>query len=165
MQFPPDKGDPRWRVKTDRLFLGIDHTAIVVRDTETSLKFYREMLGLKVTGKSENHGIEQERLNNVFGARLRIKTLRAEHGPAIEFLEYLSPRNGRTYPADAKSNDIFHWQIRVRSSNLALVSQKLAAKNSRFVSSRVVALPDEKLGFAKGLVARDPDGHHLMFAE
>src|SRR5205823_3119437 len=26
--FPPGKGDPRWQEKTDKLFLGIDHTAI-----------------------------------------------------------------------------------------------------------------------------------------
>src|SRR5205823_2077689 len=32
IQFPAGKGDDRWQA-TDRLFLGIDHTAIVVSDT------------------------------------------------------------------------------------------------------------------------------------
>ena len=76
LHFPPDKGDPRWQTAGDRLFLGIDHTAIVVADTEASLAYYRDTLGLKVAGGSENYGIEQERLNNVFGARLRITALR-----------------------------------------------------------------------------------------
>src|SRR5262249_4938472 len=40
LQFPPDKGDPKWHTPTDRLFLGIDHTAIVVADTRASLAFY-----------------------------------------------------------------------------------------------------------------------------
>ncbi len=31
--FPPGKGDPRWQRPTTNLFLGIDHTAIVVSDT------------------------------------------------------------------------------------------------------------------------------------
>ena len=35
-----------------RLFLGIAHTAMAVRDTEASLMFYRDILGLKVLGKS-----------------------------------------------------------------------------------------------------------------
>jgi catechol 2,3-dioxygenase-like lactoylglutathione lyase family enzyme len=39
---------------TGRLFLGIDHTAIVVSDTEASLKFYRDVLGMTVAGESEN---------------------------------------------------------------------------------------------------------------
>ena len=43
------KGWPKWQAK-DRLFLGIDHTAIVVGDTEASLQFYRDTLGLKIAG-------------------------------------------------------------------------------------------------------------------
>src|SRR5215472_14657827 len=35
--FPPGKGDPRWQEKTDKLFLGIDHTAIGISDTDASL--------------------------------------------------------------------------------------------------------------------------------
>ena len=42
LQFPPDKGAARWHEPSDALFLGIDHTAIVVRDTAPSLAFYRE---------------------------------------------------------------------------------------------------------------------------
>src|SRR5574341_169508 len=62
--FPPGKGDPKWHRPSDRLFLGIDHTAIVVGDTELSLGCYRDTLGLRVAGTSENYGPEQERLNN-----------------------------------------------------------------------------------------------------
>lgn len=54
LAFPPGKGDPRWHRPTDRLFLGIDHTAIVVADTRASLAFYRDLLGLQVAGESEN---------------------------------------------------------------------------------------------------------------
>jgi catechol 2,3-dioxygenase-like lactoylglutathione lyase family enzyme len=64
-----------------KLFLGIDHTAIVVSNTENSLKFYRNLLGLRVAGQSENYGTEQEHLNNVFGARLLITGLKADKGP------------------------------------------------------------------------------------
>ena len=83
---PAGKGAARWHQKTSRLFLGIDHTAIVVGDTEASLGFYRDRLGLEVVGESENYGTEQEHLNNVFGAHLRITTLHAHSGPGIEFL-------------------------------------------------------------------------------
>src|ERR1700739_726508 len=76
LQFPPDKGAAKWHAKTDRLFLGVDHTAIVVRDTEQSLALYRDALGVRVAGESENFGTEQEHLNNVFGARLRITSSR-----------------------------------------------------------------------------------------
>jgi hypothetical protein len=86
---------PKWQAPGSRLFLGIDHSAIVVTDTDASLAYYRDTLGLKVVGGSENYGVEQERLNNVFGARLRITALRAGYGPGVELLEYLAPRTGR----------------------------------------------------------------------
>src|SRR5215472_16354055 len=91
LQFPSDKGGPKWHRPGDRLFEGIDHTAIVVGDTEASLKFYRDTLGMHIVGESENYGSEQEHLNNVFGARLRITSLRAAEGPGVELLEYLAP--------------------------------------------------------------------------
>src|SRR5205085_1572299 len=95
LAFPPDKGNPKWRQTTGKLFLGIDHTAIVISETEASVSFYRDVLGMQVVGESENYGPEQERLNNVFGVRLRITAVRADSGPGIEFLEYLTPRDGR----------------------------------------------------------------------
>ena len=60
LAFPPDKGSPRWHQPSGgALFLGIDHTAIVISSTEASTKFYRDLLGLAVAGESENHGPEQ----------------------------------------------------------------------------------------------------------
>src|SRR5712671_5993764 len=113
--FPPGKGDPKWQQASTKpesgspLFLGIDHTAIVVSDTDKSLAFYRDLLGLRVAGESENFGVEQEHLNQVFGARLRITALRAEKGPGIEFLEYITPPGGRDLPEDAQPNDLVFW--------------------------------------------------------
>src|SRR5689334_1127682 len=52
LHFLPDKGNAKWHRNTDRLFLGIDHTAIVVSDTEPTLDFYREILGMRVTGEA-----------------------------------------------------------------------------------------------------------------
>jgi hypothetical protein len=117
---------------------------------------------MKVVGESENYGIEQERLNNVFGARLRITALRAAAGPAIEFLEYLAPRDGRPYPADSKANDIWHWQIHAITDNPDDAFNILRPGKTTFISSGPVALPDSSLGFDRGLLIRDPDGHALL---
>lgn len=145
-------------VSRGRLFLGIDHTAIVVGDTEASLRFYRDVLGLRVVGESENYGTEQEHLNNVFGARLRITTLRATAGPGIELLEYLAPRDGRPTPADARANDLMHWQTQLVTGDATLATQHLRGGRAGFVSPGLVALPDSSLGFRKGFLVRDPDG-------
>ena len=164
LQFPEDKGDAKWHRPSDKLFLGIDHTAIVVSDTEASLSFYRNTLGMRIAGESENYGTEQEHLNNVFGARLRITSLRAMGGgPGIEFLEYLAPRDGRAIPKDERANDLTHWQTRLIVRSTESAEQFLLNQKSVFVSTGVVTA--KNLGFNKSLLVRDPDGHVMQLIE
>ena len=161
LEFPRDKGEARWHRPSDRIFLGIDHTAIVVADTRASLRFYRDILGLRIAGESENWGPEQERLNDVVGVRLRITTLRAASGPGVELLEYLTPRTGRPAPADSAVNDLVHWHTTVVPGDPAATASRLRVARASFVSPGVVVLPDRNLGFGEGFLARDPDGHAL----
>jgi catechol 2,3-dioxygenase-like lactoylglutathione lyase family enzyme len=163
--FPPDKGDPRWQQKTDKLFLGIDHTAIGISNTDASLRFYRDLLRLRKAGESENFGTEQEHLNQVFGAHLRITGMRAGSGPGIEFLEYLTPRDGRVRPADIHANDIIHWQTMILTNDLDLLAQKLRDAQVRFISPGVVATPKDQAGFSKGALVSDPDGHCVLLIQ
>ena len=160
LQFPAGKGLAKWHQSGDRLFLGIDHTAIVVRDTDRSLAFYRDALGLAVAGRSENYGPEQERLNAVPGARLRITTLRGSEGPGIEFLEYLSPQDGRPYPKNERASDLVHWQTRVLVPDAAAALSRLEVEGAPFVSPGAVTLPPGLVAEGNtGLQVRDPDGH------
>jgi len=172
LQFPDGKGDEKWhrlaRQDAGTLFLGIDHTAIVVGDTALSLKFYRDTLGMRVAGESENYGIEQERLNNVFGARLRITALRTASpngGPGIEFLEYLAPRDGRATPDDKKSNDLTHWQTKLVTTDIEASASKLHEGGFGLISSGVVQLANSPLGFRKSFLVRDPDAHAVQLVE
>jgi catechol 2,3-dioxygenase-like lactoylglutathione lyase family enzyme len=162
LQFPPGKGDPRWQA-AGRLFLGIDHTAIVVGDTAASLRFYRDTLGLRVAGESTNYGPEQERLNNVFGARLHITALRAAAGPGIEFLEYLSPRNGRP-AAGIQPNDLAHWETTVTTAHADMALEQFVTQRVLLVSPSVAILGPPS-GFAKGLLVQDPDGHAVKVVQ
>jgi catechol 2,3-dioxygenase-like lactoylglutathione lyase family enzyme len=166
LAFPAGKGLPKWhRRASNALFLGIDHTAIVSRDTQASLVFYRDLLGLSIAGESENYGTEQEHLNNVFGARLRITALRAAAGPGIELLEYLAPRDGRPYPPDARANDLLHWQTTLVVANADAIASAVRRAKARFVSPGVTSLANTPLAFLRGLQVRDPDGHVMQLIE
>lgn len=163
IQFPPDKGDPKWKTAKGELFLGIDHTAIVVNDSAASVRFYCGALGLRKAGESENYGTEQEHLNNVFGAHLAITTLRpaAGPGPGIELLEYLAPRDGRAMPSDKHSNDLIHWQTKLVVADVEAAAGELRREDKELKFSGVVPLPDDSLGFRKALMVADPDGHSM----
>jgi len=161
LRFPDGKGQEKWHVPGEALFLGIDHTAIVVSDTEASLAFYRGALGFSVAGESENYDVEQEHLNNVFGARLRITALRAAAGPGIELLEYLAPRDGRAAPDDLRANDVAHWQTTLVTDSLEGLLPLARSHRIALVSPGPVDAEAPSLGFRSGALTRDPDGHGM----
>ena len=101
-------------------------------DTEKSLKLYRDTLGLRIAGGSESSGPEQERLSSVPGARLRITTLRAAEGPALELLEYLAPRDGRPYPRDTMGEDLVRWHTLLVITDADAAAIKLAAASEMY---------------------------------
>ena len=157
LSFPEGKGLAKWHRPGNDLFLGIDHTAIVVNDTDASLRFYRDQLGMRIAGESENYGTEQEHLNNVFGAHLRITALRAASGPGIELLDYLAPRDGRPIPADLHANDLAHWETEL----IAAGSQEdrasvLASESPISASGQNVIRNKVKV---HEFIFKDPDGH------
>jgi len=164
IHFPKGKGDQRWQnsppcTRTPRelcIFLGIDHTAVTVEDTEQSLLYYRDRLGFRVAGSSENYGPEQEHLNGVFGAHLRITALRAAAGPGIELLEYLAPRGGRPAPSDTRANDIAHFQVVARVNSTSAVRRATVEAGGRDVSGD---------GATHEALVRDRDGHALWVHE
>ena len=85
-----------------------------------------------------------------------------ECGSAIEPLEHLSPRDGRPYLADLRANDLTHWQTRLLSPSVDDVTGELRSTGVPFVSPGVVAVPGDALGFSRGGLARDPDGHAMQ---
>ena len=117
-----------------------------------------------MAGESENYGTEQEHLNNVFGARLRITALRGATGPGIELLEYLTPRDGRPFPADEHANDIVHREtiLLTRDADAAAHNCNRAAR-TLYLLAWLRIQPDSR--DRKALLVRDPDGHAIEIEE
>jgi catechol 2,3-dioxygenase-like lactoylglutathione lyase family enzyme len=165
LQFPSGKGAEKWHHPGDSLFMGIDHTAIAVADTDASLLFYRDTLGMKVVGTSDNYGTEQEHLNNVYGAHLRITALRSSAGPGVELLEYLTPRTGRPIPIDSTPVDRWYWQINMTSPSVTALARAAATDRYQNVSTQVTAFEPSLFGESTGFIVRDPDGHAVQFID
>jgi catechol 2,3-dioxygenase-like lactoylglutathione lyase family enzyme len=165
LDFPPGKGKPRWQ-STESLFLGIDHTAMVVGDTEASLRLWRDALGFEVVGESENYGPEQEHLNNVFGARLRITALKApDGGIGVEFLEYLAPSTGRPTPVDTQANDLWHWHVNVATGDAEEAAAAARQGGAHWTSPGTIGGLDASLGYEAAALVRDPDGHGIILGQ
>ena len=61
IHFPPDKGQSKWHAPANKLFLGIDHSAIAIADTNTSLRFTATCsdfpLSAEVTTRGSNRNV------------------------------------------------------------------------------------------------------------
>ncbi len=160
--FPPDKGAAKWHQNPDRLFLGIDHSAIAIADTEQSLRFYRDLLGLSIEGGSLNQGETQADLDGLPAAKVRITALRpAQGGSGIELLDYLIPEAARPMPNTWKSCDIAHLQIELVVNDIEQAVHQLRQHNVQFVSSQLVQLPSSA-PYGQGCLIKDPNGHALL---
>ncbi|MEH2172231.1 VOC family protein [Nostoc sp.] len=161
--FPPDKGQDKWHQNSHSLFLGIDHSAIAISNTEQSLHFYRYLLGMQIDSRSLNWRATQSRLDNLPGAEVKITALRpVQDGVGIELLDYIVPGKGRPMPSDWKSCDIAHIQIELVVNNLEQLADKLRRKGVQFVSLRVVQFADSTSPYRQGCLVKDPDGHGVL---
>jgi len=167
--FPAGKGDPTWQKPSNRLFRGLDHTAMTVPSTEKGVTFYRDLLGFRVGVTTLNSGMTQDVLDGLLNDTCLVTAMMPPAAPPhVEFLEYKSPPGGRVMPAETKANDLWNWQPTLVSTNLQGLAGRLRQAGAQFISSGVVTIPPEaqaKFGFKKALMIRDPNGHALRLVE
>jgi catechol 2,3-dioxygenase-like lactoylglutathione lyase family enzyme len=137
LAFPAHSVPAHWRERSkDRIFLGIDHSAISVRDTAISRDFY-QALGFGVTAQTLNHGEAQANLDGVPNPQVEVTALSVDAStPHLELLCYRSD---------------------VRPPRQTLASNDAAATR---VLLAVDGLKDDAEAAPRLLI--DPDGHHLI---
>lgn len=91
LEFPERTIPAHWAARAARgIFLGIDHSAISVRDTAVSIAFYQS-LGFTVTTQTFNHGAEQASLDGMPNPLVEVTALSlAAPTPHLELLCYRS---------------------------------------------------------------------------
>src|SRR5262245_49294385 len=106
-----------------KLITAVDSIGLTVSDLDRSVEFYTKVLSFEKVSEFEVDGPEYERLQGVFG--LRMRTARMKLGDEfIELTEYLAPR-GRPAPVDARSNDRWFQHIAIIVSDMGRAYQWL----------------------------------------
>lgn len=148
IQFPPGSGDPSWQESASALFLGFDHSAIVVGDAARSRRFYVSRLGLRELSHSVNQGPEQQRLDGLREDVVDVIGLAGASSitPHLELLGY--------HPATAPAAVA---PTAVRDA----ASARLVFEVTRLADERGMRLEDGSL--AAQLL--DPDGHRLLLLQ
>jgi hypothetical protein len=97
-------------------------------------------------------------------ASLHITGYRVAEGPGIEFLQYLNPGPGKPYPADSRSDDIWHWQTTLVVNDAETLFNKFRLMNAAFISREMVHESDQGRP-SRSFIIRDPDGHAVQIKE
>ena len=139
--------------------LAIRHTGIVVSNMETSLPFYRDLLGLQVWWDQIEEGPLVEAVTGVPGARMHTVKMKAPDGVSIELLQYLN--TPRSVPPLSKANDVGCNHVALRVDNLDAFYERARAAGIRFNTAPVAAAG----GKAKVTYCRDPEGVYLELVE
>jgi catechol 2,3-dioxygenase-like lactoylglutathione lyase family enzyme len=136
LKFAPGKTPAHWR-KTIGLgnHLGIDHSALSVADATRSVHFY-ESLGLTLSSRSLNQGIEQEHLDGV-------------PAPSVDVIS-LTPHSPTPHV------ELLHYHTRSQAPHEALCGHDSAATRLVFVARDMASNEVDR-------IIQDPDGHFLQF--
>ncbi len=135
------------------------HTAISVSDLDASVRFYCDLLGMKLDWRIDHK--KSETLDKVVG----LKNVDVSYamvsgwGGRIELFQYHSP-SGQPYPSDKPVSDkgITHFAFQVEE--IDALYEKLAAQGVRFNAPPLVVRQGVKAAYF-----HDPDGITVEMVE
>ena len=138
----------------------VHHHSIIVADLEKSVKFYQDMLGLKLLYILESRGEEVSKGVGVKEAHLKIAVLHVGED-TIELIQYVTPKGE---PYNRMPCDIGNMHIAFRVSDVHSMYNELKEKGIKFNNPPITI----KEGPMKGWIwvyFSDPDGAQLEFVE
>ena len=140
---------------------GVRSIAVTVSDLARSEAFYTGVLGFRKLDEREDAGAAEERLDGIFGVRVR-RARMALGDETIVLTEFVVPK-GREFPADSRANDRWFQHLAIVVSDMDEAYARLRERGVRYASTEPQRLPDWNHNAAgiRAFYFRDPDGHYL----
>jgi catechol 2,3-dioxygenase-like lactoylglutathione lyase family enzyme len=165
LAFPAGRGPAGWRDASDAsdadCFLGIDHTAIAVSDSDRSTTFFCSVFGFSVGTRTENRGPEQAALDDVEDVSVSVTQVAPElPAPRLELLRYRVGTR-RPVPPDTASNDIVATHSVLRVASLDATAAALARHGTPLADRDLMVL----CGGMRAALVTGPDGHRFLVEE
>lgn len=139
---------------------GIHHMSFTVSDMDTSIAFYRDVLGLELIFDNAESGqlMQGPEVDNITAcpnSKLRVAFVRID-GKLIELVQYNPP--GKLL-MDSKANDIGSAHVCFKTDDINGLYEKLEKAGAG------IHCPPQDLGSEKVFYFRDPDGNILEVVE
>ena len=138
------------------------HTGFVVRDIEESVKFYSEVLGMRIAGRTERQGEFVEQVLAFPGAHIKGGFVDMGEGHQLELIQYLSPASG---PNTVNRNDLGAAHLAFFVDDVDKFYQDTAEKGLSYNNPPAPMYDEGGKLTRKACYAKDPDGNWLEFVE
>jgi catechol 2,3-dioxygenase-like lactoylglutathione lyase family enzyme len=143
--------------------IAADHTGITVSNLESSLMFWRDVLGFEFSHRAHQEGEMAEQITGVKGAELKLAVVKAPGGHKIELIEYLAPAD-RKRDAHLRPSDVGHVHVALTVENLKPLLEKIAASGWKAAGNPQTLTAGPNAG-KRVIYVRDPDGTTIEFME
>ena len=130
------------------LVRGVGPIGMTVSDMERSIVFYSRALDFAKVSDVEVWGPDWDRLQGVFGLRMRVVRMRLGD-ETLELTEYLTPR-GRPMPADSRGNDRWFQHVAIIVSDMDRAYAQLRAHGCNLPDRRASLIANksaDRLGY------------------
>jgi len=142
---------------------GVDHVGVTVSDVDRSLGFWRDLLGLAVTGRGVVEWDHLDRLVALPDTKIEWCELALPGGGKVELSQYHRPVGGAVSPGEENEPGRSHVSLLVDD-----LTEMLAVLRSNGVRARTDDPVDIPLGAYEGgkaVYVFDPDGVELELIE
>ena len=122
-----------------QLVKSVEAVGMTVSDIDRSVEFFSKVLSFEKISDVEVHGEEYEKLQGLFGLRMRVARMKLGN-ETVELIQYLAPE-GRPIQADWRSNDHAFQHIAIVVSDMDQAYQQLRAHKIRHASTGPQTIP------------------------
>ena len=138
------------------------HTGFVVKDIEASIKFYADVLGMRIAGRTEREGEFVEQVLAFPGAHIKGGFVDMGEGHQLELIQYLSPASGENH---LQRNDLGASHLAFFVEDLDKFYEDTSRKGIKYNNLPATMVDENGQLSRKAVYAQDPDGNWLEFVE
>ena len=138
------------------------HTGFVVKDIEESVRFYSEVLGMRIAGRTERQGEFVEQVLAFPGAHIKGGFVDIGEGHQLELIQYLSPQSG---PGGINRNDLGASHLAFYVEDIDRFYEETSKKGLTYNNPPATMYDENGAVARKACYATDPDGNWLEFVE
>jgi len=134
------------------------HSGFVVKNLDSTVEFYRDVMGLKVSHTFDLEGEESSKLLGYDEVHVKGALLSADSGHMLEFLEYINPRP--TQRASEERNVLAAGHFAFAVDDIDRTYLDLTSRGMKGLNPPIELAPG-----VKACYAQDPDGNWIELLE